>query len=193
MKLPKFNQKGITHILAPVLFIAIFAVVGGFVLLKSHAAPANKGGGGGGGKKSTSTTIYGYKDVSSFYVNNVLAQPTSDYLAEDGASMGSISVADLKAGDVLTWGGAGAVINGPTLLSTQYCFTMRDVSTTTTSTLAVGSNNIVVKPAPISGLASPTASQEFWQYNCVPDASPIKLVSGEVHLYQVDILETLAY
>lgn len=39
MKLPKFNQKGITHILAPVLFIAIFAAIGGYVLQKSHAAP----------------------------------------------------------------------------------------------------------------------------------------------------------
>ena len=37
MKLPKHNQSGITHILAPLLFIAVFAIVGSYVLLKSRA------------------------------------------------------------------------------------------------------------------------------------------------------------
>jgi hypothetical protein len=39
MKLPKikFNQKGIAHIIAPLAFVAVFAAVGSFVLLKSHA------------------------------------------------------------------------------------------------------------------------------------------------------------
>ena len=42
MKLPRFNQKGIAHILAPVLFIVIFAAIGGYIVLKSNAAPVPK-------------------------------------------------------------------------------------------------------------------------------------------------------
>lgn len=37
MKLLKFNQSGVTHILAPLLFIVIFAIVGSYVLIKGHA------------------------------------------------------------------------------------------------------------------------------------------------------------
>ncbi|HET6864077.1 MAG TPA: hypothetical protein VFH37_02680 [Candidatus Saccharimonadales bacterium] len=38
MKLPKLNQKGITHILAPIAFIGVFSAIGGAVMLRSHAA-----------------------------------------------------------------------------------------------------------------------------------------------------------
>lgn len=38
MKLLKLNQKGITHLLAPIAFVALFAVIGGVVVLRGHAA-----------------------------------------------------------------------------------------------------------------------------------------------------------
>ena|SRR5581483_2663162 len=38
MKLPKFNQRGMTHLIGLVVFIAAFASVGGYILTKSHAA-----------------------------------------------------------------------------------------------------------------------------------------------------------
>jgi len=37
MKLPKLDQKGITHMLAPLIFIVVFAIVGSYVLLKGRA------------------------------------------------------------------------------------------------------------------------------------------------------------
>lgn len=37
MKLPKFNQKGITHLLAPIAFVVVFAAIGGAAYLRTHA------------------------------------------------------------------------------------------------------------------------------------------------------------
>lgn len=48
MKLLKFNQKGITHLLAPLLFVIIFAGIGGIVLMKTKAATTVTTGEGGG-------------------------------------------------------------------------------------------------------------------------------------------------
>jgi Tol biopolymer transport system component len=59
MKLPRLNQKGITHILALIAFIGIFAVIGGLYLHFSHAAPVATGGGGG----SSSTPSYYNGDI----------------------------------------------------------------------------------------------------------------------------------
>jgi hypothetical protein len=41
MKLLKFNQKGIAHIIIPIAFIVIFAAIGGYILTKSKAANLN--------------------------------------------------------------------------------------------------------------------------------------------------------
>ena len=42
MKLPKFNQSGITHILAPLAFIVVFAAIGSYILVHSNAAGVTK-------------------------------------------------------------------------------------------------------------------------------------------------------
>lgn len=42
MRLLKHNQKGITHLLAPIAFIVIFAAIGAAFLLRSHAAAAKE-------------------------------------------------------------------------------------------------------------------------------------------------------
>jgi hypothetical protein len=41
MKLPKFSQHGIAHILAPIAFIGVFAAIGGVALYVSHADTIN--------------------------------------------------------------------------------------------------------------------------------------------------------
>lgn len=38
MKYAKIDQKGIAHLLAPIAFMAVFALIGGVVILRGHAA-----------------------------------------------------------------------------------------------------------------------------------------------------------
>jgi hypothetical protein len=161
------------------IFVALFALVGGVSLYVSHAAPH---------KNSPTTTIYGYKDVSSFYINGAPVTPAADRLDENGGVINSqIQVANMNSGDSLNWGGSGAVIAGsPTDLSDNYCYTLRS-ATPNTAAIQIGSTPITVKASPVSG-----SDTNYWSYIC-NSSSSLKVLSGSIHLYRVDLLETLAY
>jgi hypothetical protein len=160
-------------------FVALFAIVGGASLLVSHAAPH---------KNAPSNTIYGYKDVSSFFVNGAYAAPVSDSLGEDGSYiLDPIQVANLNPGDSLTWGGKGADIAGPVINSTSFCYTLRATGATPVS-VQFGNTPYTVKPSPVAGYDS-----NYWTYVCNASSDFKVLSGGSIHLYRVDILETLAY
>jgi hypothetical protein len=57
MKIPKINQQGIAHILAPLAFVVVFAAVGGYILTRSHAAATYEYVGGQVRKDSTTGAL----------------------------------------------------------------------------------------------------------------------------------------
>jgi hypothetical protein len=188
------------------IFVALFALVGGASLYLSQAG-------------GLITTIYGYKDVNSFYITNasgapVATTPIADYLNEAGGSMGAIQVVQLNNGDDLNWGGKGHVItNLPAWKGTTTCYTMRLVNN-----YSPGSPNPngVAPPASVSIASGRTTAtvavrtssltadypDDFWQYSCVKDTktsgtySPysLKVISGgPIRVYRADILQYYNY
>ncbi len=180
------------------LFIIGFAGVGAYLLLQSHAA-------------TPETTLYGSVSPSSFYVNDKLPNivqdswyeasgSTADYPSGIVASFGDIAVAELKAGDKLTYPGKGGEDSTqPAWVSTRSCYVIKNTtSTTVTVSIASGrtARRVDVRPAPSK------FEDAYWTYNCVTDTktsgdfvpySLKELSGGLIHVYRIDIYNTLAY
>jgi hypothetical protein len=143
------------------------------------------------------TTVYGYKDFYSFYING--QQPTlangrlvADDMYEGNASIArSITSVLMNGGDSLSWGGEGG---GPDqhLLSTKYCYTFRlaDVAFggTQTEDVQIGKNKETVRAYPTSGM-----EQHYWHYICAESSNFSVKSGGPIYLFRVDIIETYHY